>query len=222
MSEIRVNEFKSEDGTGAPTAPNGLNVVGVCSATSFVGSGVNLTGISAGLSLVGVTTISPGITTVTTIDFTGLDPDSFYQMNGYLEYQNGSAHHFQMRGQFRNTSNDSLTDFGSSSGYYESQTRTFNSNYGNQTSSYWYWYNNYSVPDKYWFEALFSTHVYGWIQVRYGGVTNGYQNYQGSGSGMWNDNHATTKIEGIQIYNTGGYYYESPTRVHLYKLQTSL
>tara|TARA_B100001989_G_scaffold153629_1_gene109615 strand:- start:86 stop:745 length:660 start_codon:yes stop_codon:yes gene_type:complete len=219
MSEIRVNEFKSEDGTGAPTATNGLNVVGVCSATSFVGSGANLTGISAGMSLVGVTTITPGITTVTSISFTGLDPDSFYHMNGYLDLQSG--HQFQMRGQFREISGNTLTDFGSG-GNYVAQTKTFNSNYSNQTSSYWYWYNNYSIPNQYWFEAKFSTHVYPWIEVRYGGVTSGYQDFQGSGSGIWNSNASTTKIEGIQIYNTNAYYYKSPTTVHLYKLQTSL
>ena len=47
MSEIRVNELKSENGTGAPTAPNGLNVTGVCAATSFSGSGANLTSLPA-------------------------------------------------------------------------------------------------------------------------------------------------------------------------------
>ena len=219
MSEIRVDEFKSEDGTGAPTAPNGLNVTGVCTATSFVGDGSNITGLSAGMSLVGVTTISPGITTVTTIDFTGLDPDSFYHMNGFVRMQ--SNHQFQMRGQFREISGDTLTDF-SSGGSYVAETRTFNSNYGNQTSSYWYWYNNYSTPTDYWFEAKFSTYTYPWIQVRYGGVQNGYQSFQGSGTGIWSNNMSTTKIEGIQIYNTSGYYYNSPTRIHLYKLQTAL
>jgi len=219
MSEIRVNELKSENGTGAPTAPNGLNVTGVCTATSFVGSGANLTGISAGMSLVGVTTIAPGNTSTYTIDFTSLDPDSYYQMNGYVKQQ--SNHQFQMRGQFREITGNSLTDF-SSGGNYIAETRTFNSNYGNQTSSYWYWYNNYSTPNAYWFEAKFSTHVYPWIQVRYGGVHNGYQSFQGSGTGIWGANVASTKIEGIQIYNTSGYYYESPTRIHLYKLQTEL
>ena len=218
MSEIRVNELISEDGTGAPTAPNGLNVVGVCSATSFVGSGANLTGISAGMSLVGVTTISPGITTVTSISYTGLDPDSFYHMNGYLRLQ--SNHQFQMRGQFRNTNGNSLTDFGSGNSY-SAETKTFNSSYGNQVSNYWYFYNNYSVPDQYWFEATFSTYVYPWIQVKYGAVQSGYQNVHGLGYGIWSSSMSSTKIEGIQIYNSNAYYYQSPTRVHLYKLQTT-
>ena len=219
MSEIRVNELKSEDGAGAPTAPNGLNVTGVCTATSFVGSGANLTGISAGMSLVGVTTISPGITTVTTIDFTGLDPDSLYLMKGYLKLQ--SNHQFQMRGQFREITGNSLTDF-SSGGNYVADTSTRDSYSGNQTSSYWYFYNNYSSPSQYWFDITFSTHVYPWIQVRYGGVESGYTNVHGWGNGIWTSNASTTKIEGIQFYNTSGYYYDSPTRVHLYKLQTSL
>ena len=218
MSKLRANQLTDKASTGAPTAPNGLNVVGVCTATSFVGSGASLTGISAGMSLVGVTTITPGNTSVTTIDFTGLDPDSFYQMNGYVKQQ--SSHQFQMRGQFREISGNTLTDFSSGSSYV-AETRTFNSNYGNQSSGNWYWYNNYSTPDQYWFEAKFSTYTYPWIQVRYGGVQNGYQSFQGSGTGIWSRNMSTTKIEGIQIYNNSGYYYQSPTRVHLYKLQTT-
>ena len=41
MSEIRVNTFKAEDGIGSPSFPNGVNVTGVATATTFVG---NLTG----------------------------------------------------------------------------------------------------------------------------------------------------------------------------------
>ena len=47
MSIIRADSIKSRAGNGAPTAPNGLVVSGVCSATSFVGSGTALTGIDA-------------------------------------------------------------------------------------------------------------------------------------------------------------------------------
>ena len=47
MSIIRADSIKDRSGNGAPTAPNGLIVTGVCTATSFVGSGANLTGIDA-------------------------------------------------------------------------------------------------------------------------------------------------------------------------------
>ena len=47
MSIIRADSIKNRAGNGAPTAPNGLVVTGVCSATSFVGSGTALTGIDA-------------------------------------------------------------------------------------------------------------------------------------------------------------------------------
>ena len=47
MSIIRADSIKNRAGNGAPTAPNGLVVSGVCSATSFVGSGTALTGIDA-------------------------------------------------------------------------------------------------------------------------------------------------------------------------------
>ena len=47
MSKLRANQIVIKASTGAPTAPNGLVVTGVCTATSFVGSGANLTGIDA-------------------------------------------------------------------------------------------------------------------------------------------------------------------------------
>ena len=47
MSIIRADSIKDRSGNGAPTAPNGLIVTGVCTATSFVGSGTALTGIDA-------------------------------------------------------------------------------------------------------------------------------------------------------------------------------
>ena len=219
MSKLRANQLTDKASTGAPTAPNGFNVVGVCTATSFVGSGSSLTGISAGMSLVGVTTIAPGTTNITTIDFTGLDPDSLYLMKGYLQLS--SSHQFQMRGQFRETTSNALTDFSGGSSY-SADTKTRDSSYGNQTSSYWYFYNNYSVPYQYWFDITFSTYVYPWIQVRYGGVQSGRTDVHGWGNGIWTNNASTTKIEGVQFYNTNGYYYDSPTRAHLYKLQTSL
>ena len=61
MSEIRVNTSVAAEGTSAPNLPygiqvptgmgitgaGGLNITGVCTATSFSGSGANLTGIAA-------------------------------------------------------------------------------------------------------------------------------------------------------------------------------
>ena len=46
MSKLRANQIVNKASTGAPTAPNGLVVTGVCTARSFVGSGANLTGIT--------------------------------------------------------------------------------------------------------------------------------------------------------------------------------
>lgn len=48
MSEIRVDSIRNQAGTGAPSFPNGLSVTGVVTATSFVGNGSQLTGISVG------------------------------------------------------------------------------------------------------------------------------------------------------------------------------
>ena len=47
MSIIRADSIKNRAGNGAPPAPNGLIVTGICTATSFVGSGTALTGIDA-------------------------------------------------------------------------------------------------------------------------------------------------------------------------------
>ena len=47
MSIIRADSIKNRAGNGAPTAPDGLIVTVICTATSFVGSGTALTGIDA-------------------------------------------------------------------------------------------------------------------------------------------------------------------------------
>ena len=48
MSKLRANQIVNKASTGAPTAPNGLVVTGVSTATSFSGSGANLTSLPAG------------------------------------------------------------------------------------------------------------------------------------------------------------------------------
>ena len=65
MSEIRANIINSEDGTAAVQFPKGQVVTGIVTATSFSGSGANLTGIDA-------TQIVTGNTSVQTVD-TGSD-----------------------------------------------------------------------------------------------------------------------------------------------------
>ena len=47
MSRLRANQITNKTANGAPTAPNGFQVTGVCTATSSVGSGTALTGIDA-------------------------------------------------------------------------------------------------------------------------------------------------------------------------------
>ena len=47
MSRLRANQITNKTANGAPTVQNGLIVTGVCTATSFVGSGTALTGIDA-------------------------------------------------------------------------------------------------------------------------------------------------------------------------------
>ena len=45
MSTIRADSLKDRAGVGAPSAPNGLTVTGVCTATTFSGSGASLTSL---------------------------------------------------------------------------------------------------------------------------------------------------------------------------------
>jgi len=45
MSKLRANQIVNKAATGAPTAPNGLVVTGVSTATTFSGSGANLTSL---------------------------------------------------------------------------------------------------------------------------------------------------------------------------------
>ena len=47
MSIIRADSLKDRTGVGAPNAPNGMTVTGVCTATTFSGSGASLTNLDA-------------------------------------------------------------------------------------------------------------------------------------------------------------------------------
>ena len=80
MSIIRADSIKDRSGNGAPTAPNGLIVTGVCTATSFVGSGTALTGIDAATLKFGNSTkaeannsgvVVTGVLTATSAVFSG-------------------------------------------------------------------------------------------------------------------------------------------------------
>ena len=72
MSKLRANQIVNKASTGAPTAPNGLVVTGVSTATSFSGSGANLTSIPAG-QLTG-TVADARISTLTASKLTGALP----------------------------------------------------------------------------------------------------------------------------------------------------
>ena len=47
MSDLRVTNLKGRTPGSAPTLPDGAVITGVCTATTFSGSGANLTGISS-------------------------------------------------------------------------------------------------------------------------------------------------------------------------------
>ena len=64
MSEIRVNTFKAEDGIGAPSFPNGINVTGVVTATTFSGAVSGTTGTFSGNVSVGGTLTYEDVTII--------------------------------------------------------------------------------------------------------------------------------------------------------------
>ena len=76
MSKIRAEQYTDRAGTGAPSFPNGVEITGIVTASSFSGSGANLTGTPAS-SIIGTPDIavgnvnSTGIATFTTGNFTG-------------------------------------------------------------------------------------------------------------------------------------------------------
>tara|TARA_B100001989_G_scaffold249679_1_gene225431 strand:- start:720 stop:1433 length:714 start_codon:yes stop_codon:yes gene_type:complete len=73
MSEIRVTDIKGEDGSAAVNFSKGINISsGVCTATSFSGSGANLTSLPAG-QLTG-TVADARISTLTASKLTGALP----------------------------------------------------------------------------------------------------------------------------------------------------
>lgn len=66
MSRIRANTITNAAGTGSPTFPNGANIVGVVTATTFVG---DLTGNATGIS--GTPNLNAGIVTASSISING-------------------------------------------------------------------------------------------------------------------------------------------------------
>ena len=65
MSRIRANLITNQSADGAPTVQNGVVVTGVCTATSFSGSGANLTGL-ASREVYGFTGIGNSLSLTTT------------------------------------------------------------------------------------------------------------------------------------------------------------
>ena len=65
MSRVRTNFITNRMANGAPVASTGLRVTGVCTATSFSGSGANLTGL-ASREVYGFTGIGNSLSLTTT------------------------------------------------------------------------------------------------------------------------------------------------------------
>ena len=85
MSKLRANQLTDKASTGAPTAPNGLVVTGVSTATSFSGSGANLTALNAGNVSSGTLPTTRGGTGLTSLGSAGQALKVNSSANG-LEY----------------------------------------------------------------------------------------------------------------------------------------
>ena len=81
MSQLNVDSIVNRSGSGAPAFPNGVNVTGVVTATSFSGDGSGLTGVGGTANIVtngilvnGIATATSAIVgTAVTINSSGLD-----------------------------------------------------------------------------------------------------------------------------------------------------
>ena len=72
MSIIRADSIKNRAGNGAPTAPNGFQVTGVCTATSFSGNGAGLVGVASTDNINSSTNaVLSGIVTAGTLNVSG-------------------------------------------------------------------------------------------------------------------------------------------------------
>ena len=95
MSQIQVDNIYNKEATGSPSFPLGANVTGVVTATSFVGSGAGITGVTATdvgtLSSLNVTgNVSIG-GTLTYEDVTNIDAVGLITARSGIRVPNGNA-----------------------------------------------------------------------------------------------------------------------------------
>ena len=111
MSELLVTSIYNQEGEGAPNFPKGATVTGVITATSFSGSGANLTGIDAtalkddggsvkiqansdGAVVTGILTVSSNVSiagTLTYEDVTNIDSVGIVTAGGGLQLGRGPS-----------------------------------------------------------------------------------------------------------------------------------
>jgi len=90
MSEIRVTDIKGEDGSAAVNFSKGINISsGICTATSFSGSGANLTSLPSA-QLTGAVPTTKGGTGLTSLGTAGKVLKVNSSANG-LEYGDGGG-----------------------------------------------------------------------------------------------------------------------------------
>jgi hypothetical protein len=73
MSEIRVNNIKNEAGTGAPTFPNGVTVLGTLTGTATTATYAGTAGIATYSGTAGISTVAQNLTGNPSISVSGVN-----------------------------------------------------------------------------------------------------------------------------------------------------
>ena len=85
MSQLNVDSIVNRSGSGAPAFPNGVNVTGVVTATSFVGDGSGLTGVGGTANIVTNGILVNGIATATSFVKSGGTSSEFLKADGSVD-----------------------------------------------------------------------------------------------------------------------------------------
>ena len=229
------------------TTANGIDVSGVCNATSFTGdasnlqtsasnltsgtipdarfpatlpavSGANLTGVSAGALEYVTEQRVLGSNTSTYIEF----DDTIIQPN----------QEYLLIGliKFNSGSGPTLcidtemkdtanTIYNYRYGYNSCFTKTYGSTgYSNQTSSYWYLYDGGYSSDVINFQARITTKTYPRMQYWGHGISNGSAAYyMVEGNGWWQNNPHQARVNKIRFADNYGTGFVAPSHVTLFK-----
>ena len=229
------------------TTATGIDVSGVCNATSFTGdasnlqtsasnltsgiipdarfpatlpavSGANLTGLSAGALEYVTEQRILGSNTSTYIEF----DDTIIQPN--QEYLLVGLISFNNGNGPTLCIDTEMKDTGNTVynyryGYHSCFTKTYGSTgYSNQSSSYWYLYGGGYTAEVINFQARITTKTYPRMQFWGHGVDNGSSSYyMCEGNGWWQNNPQQVRVNKIRFADNYSWGFKAPSHVTLFK-----